>query len=161
LQAQNAWHRRLGDVGLMAVGLAAALGSATFAGYMITADNSNPHFVGADHLMIFAQPIRSTPVAPVRVAGPVPAGPGVDFTPVGTINAAPTDGRGTPNAAPLAAGYVLREARNGIAIVDGPRGSFEIIAGATLPGAGKVMSIERRAGKWQVVTEAGVIGPAP
>ena len=48
------------DHGLVAAGVAAAVGSASFAGFMIARDNSHPLFGGIEHLMIFAQPIGAT-----------------------------------------------------------------------------------------------------
>ncbi|MDB5572490.1 MAG: hypothetical protein JWN93_3673 [Hyphomicrobiales bacterium] len=55
-------------------------------------------------------------------------------------------------------GYVLREVFRGGALVEGRFGEMEVFPGAELPGAGRVRSIERREGKWVVVTTAGVIG---
>ena len=46
------------DHGLVAAGIAAAVGSASFAGFMLARDNSHPIFGGIEHLMIFAQPIH-------------------------------------------------------------------------------------------------------
>lgn len=45
------------DHALAAAGIAAAIGSATFAGYMITHDNSHRMFEGAEYLMLFAGPL--------------------------------------------------------------------------------------------------------
>jgi hypothetical protein len=53
--------------------------------------------------------------------------------------------------------YVLREVFRGGALVEGRQGMIEIYPGAELPGAGRVRSVERRDGKWVVVTSAGVI----
>ncbi len=59
-----------------------------------------------------------------------------------------------------ARGYVLREVRGGVALVDGHSGQREVAPGDTLPGAGRVRSIERRRGQWVVVTSRGVIDAA-
>ncbi|MBM3607319.1 MAG: hypothetical protein FJX29_02530 [Alphaproteobacteria bacterium] len=58
-------------------------------------------------------------------------------------------------------GYVLREVYRGVALVEGRNGFIEVHPGDVLPGAGRVRSIERRGGKWIVVTANGVIDTAP
>ncbi|WOJ88668.1 hypothetical protein RZS28_12685 [Methylocapsa polymorpha] len=72
------------DHGLVAVGVAAAIGSAVFAGYMMTHDNSRPAFGGAEHLKLFAQPLNSgwrrAPVGAGRVGGRP-----VDYNATGSI----------------------------------------------------------------------------
>ncbi|MBV9395564.1 MAG: hypothetical protein JOZ84_14265 [Methylobacteriaceae bacterium] len=53
--------------------------------------------------------------------------------------------------------YVLREVADGVALIEGPDGLREVWPGRGVPGAGKVTSIERQAGKWVVVTSEGMI----
>lgn len=53
--------------------------------------------------------------------------------------------------------YVLREVADGVALIEGPDGLREVWPGRGIPGAGKVTSIERQAGKWVVITSEGVI----
>jgi hypothetical protein len=53
--------------------------------------------------------------------------------------------------------YVLREVADGVALIEGPDGLREVWPGRGVPGAGKVTSIERQAGKWVVITSEGVI----
>lgn len=53
--------------------------------------------------------------------------------------------------------YVLREVFRGGALVEGRMGLMEAAPGVELPGAGRVRSVERRDGRWVVVTTAGVI----
>ena len=53
--------------------------------------------------------------------------------------------------------YVLREVFRGGALVEGRMGVMEAAPGVELPGAGRVRSVERRDGRWVVVTTAGVI----
>jgi hypothetical protein len=56
-------------------------------------------------------------------------------------------------------GWVLREVYNGSALVEGRnRGIYEVMPGNTIPGAGRVEAIERRGGRWVVVTDKGIIG---
>ncbi len=57
------------------------------------------------------------------------------------------------------AGYVLREVYKGVALVEGRYGYVEVYPGMALPGAGRVQKIERRSGRWVVVTSNGYIGP--
>jgi outer membrane murein-binding lipoprotein Lpp len=55
-------------------------------------------------------------------------------------------------------GWVLHEVYDGIALIEGRRGRFmEVGRGDTVPGVGRVESIERRAKRWVVVTNRGVI----
>ncbi|GAC1335478.1 MAG: hypothetical protein NVSMB26_20110 [Beijerinckiaceae bacterium] len=53
--------------------------------------------------------------------------------------------------------YILREVADGVALIEGPDGLREVWPGRTIPGAGKVTSIEKQGGKWVVVTSEGVI----
>ncbi len=54
-------------------------------------------------------------------------------------------------------GYVLREVFRGGALVESRYGMMEVFPGAQLPGAGRVRSVEKRDGRWVVVTTAGLI----
>jgi hypothetical protein len=53
--------------------------------------------------------------------------------------------------------YVVREVADGVALIEGPDGLREVWPGRGVPGAGKVTSIERQAGKWVVITSEGLI----
>ncbi len=57
----------------------------------------------------------------------------------------------------LLTNWVVRDVYDGIALVEGPEGAFEVMPGDTIPGAGTVRSIERRAGGWIVVTSRGLV----
>ena len=59
--------------------------------------------------------------------------------------------------------YTLREVQDGIALVQGRAGGlYEVGPGDRLPGAGKVLAVEKIGQKWVVVTESGRIdGQAP
>ncbi len=61
------------------------------------------------------------------------------------------------NALPAAPNYVLREVFRGGAVIEGRDGLIEVVPGATLPGAESVRSVERRDGRWVVVTTTGLI----
>ncbi|MDP2357580.1 MAG: hypothetical protein Q8M31_16175 [Beijerinckiaceae bacterium] len=54
-------------------------------------------------------------------------------------------------------GYILREVFRGGALVESRYGVMEVFPGAQLPGAGRVRSVEKRDGRWVVVTTAGLI----
>lgn len=62
---------------------------------------------------------------------------------------------------PVIRGWILREVYDGVALVEGARGAIEVAPGETLPGAGRVKSIERRGKGWIVVTSRGVIDHGP
>ncbi len=56
-----------------------------------------------------------------------------------------------------ASGYILREARDGIANIEGYMGRRWVSVGDTLPGVGQVSAIEKRGADWVVVTAGGEI----
>jgi tetrahydromethanopterin S-methyltransferase subunit G len=60
----------------------------------------------------------------------------------------------------LIANWVVRDVYDGIALVEGPHGSVEVIEGETIPGAGTVKSIERRGSGWIVLTSRGLVDSA-
>jgi hypothetical protein len=53
--------------------------------------------------------------------------------------------------------WVLRGVLNGAALIEGRRGIFEVYAGDSVPGAGRVDVIRRQEGRWVVVTSKGLI----
>lgn len=75
----------------------------------------------------------------------------VDMTPVKTV--AP--------ASKVVKGYRLRDVYHGAALVESNSGMIGVKAGEVLPGVGRVIAIQERAGRWVVVTENGeIIGEA-
>jgi hypothetical protein len=64
---------------------------------------------------------------------------------------------------PLLRDYRVEDVRGGVAMVDGRYGTQEVAPGDYIPGAGRVLRIERRGGNWYVVTSRGAIssGRAP
>jgi phosphoglycolate phosphatase-like HAD superfamily hydrolase len=64
---------------------------------------------------------------------------------------------------PLLSDYSLEGIRDGLAMVDGRYGMLQVGPGDFIPGAGRVLRIERRRGDWVVLTSRGVIasGPGP
>jgi hypothetical protein len=83
-------------------------------------------------------------------AAPEPRGPGGE-------SAGATEARKPP----VIRGWILREVYDGVALVEGAGGAIEVAPGETLPGAGRVKSIERKGKGWIVVTSRGVIDHGP
>ena len=76
---------------------------------------------------------------------------------------APNETARSDNPGPLLRDYSVEDARDGIAVVDSRDGPQEVAPGDSIPGAGRVLRIEKRGGDWFVLTSRGVIasGPAP
>ena len=76
---------------------------------------------------------------------------------------APNETARSDNPGPLLRDYSVEDARDGIAVVDSRSGPQEVATGDFIPGAGRVLRIEKRGGDWFVLTSRGVIasGPAP
>ena len=64
---------------------------------------------------------------------------------------------------PLLRDYSVENVRDGVALVDSRYGQQEVAPGDSIPGAGRVLRIERRGGDWFVLTSRGLIasGPGP
>ena len=60
----------------------------------------------------------------------------------------------------LITNWVVRDVYGGIALVESPRGAIEVVPGETIPGAGRVKSIERRGAGWIVITSRGLVDSA-
>jgi hypothetical protein len=58
---------------------------------------------------------------------------------------------------PTVEGWVLRDVAYGSALIDSRRGTYEVYAGDTIPGLGRVDAIRRQDGRWVVVTSRGLI----
>ena len=56
-------------------------------------------------------------------------------------------------------GWILREARNGMAVVETRGELFQVTPGVPLPGLGRVEAIRREGNSWVVVTQKGMIMP--
>ena len=62
-----------------------------------------------------------------------------------------------PKKPPILEGWALRDIQNGIALVQGPQGLFDVEPGDPLPGLNRVEAIRREGGRWVVVTKKGLI----
>ena len=76
---------------------------------------------------------------------------------------APNETARSNNPGPLLSDYSVENVRDGIAVVDSRDGPQEVAPGDSIPGAGRVLRIEKQGGDWFVLTSRGVIasGPAP
>lgn len=62
---------------------------------------------------------------------------------------------------PLLRDYSVENVRDGVAVVDSRYGQQEVAPGDSVPGAGRVLRIEKRGEDWFVLTSRGVIGSGP
>ncbi|HEX9170810.1 MAG TPA: hypothetical protein VF886_18090 [Roseiarcus sp.] len=76
---------------------------------------------------------------------------------------APSGRAGPDDAKPLLRDYSVEDVRDGVALVDSRYGSRQVAPGDIIPGAGRVLRIDRQGGNWFVLTSLGIIlgGPAP
>jgi hypothetical protein len=100
------------------------------------------------------------PVAAAAAAAPV--APKESTGSVQTANAAPAQvplPAPKPEVArlPTVEGWVLRDAGNGSALIEGRQGIFEVYAGDPIPGLGRIDAIRKQDGRWVVVTSRGLI----
>jgi len=106
--------------------------------------------------------LRAAPAAPM----PVAAAPAAAKDITGSI-ATPATAAATPvplpapkpelARLPTVEGWVLRDAANGGALIEGRQGIFEVYAGDPVPGLGRIDAIRKQDGRWVVVTSKGLI----
>jgi hypothetical protein len=163
--------KRTSDFGLGAAGAGMALASATFAFVMMKADIADPSFGGAEYLLLFTRPLQS-PATPNRQMATRSLDPNIDYSATGTIGprSKPADAiaepslqmanqpRATPQEPRVTLkDYALRSVRGGVATTSGPTGTFVVESGSLMPNGDLVVSIDRRGGRWVVVTSNGII----
>ena len=100
--------------------------------------------------------------APVAAAAAAPAAPKETTGTIQTANAAAAPvplPAPKPEVArlPTVEGWVLRDAGNGSALIEGRQGIFEVYAGDPIPGLGRIDAIRKQDGRWVVVTSRGLI----
>jgi hypothetical protein len=103
-------------------------------------------------------------LAGARSADPLsPAAPKQSLPMARGEPSAPNETARSENPGPLLRDYSVENVRDGVAVVDSRYGPQEVAPGDSIPGAGRVLRIEKRGGDWFVVTSRGVIanGPAP
>jgi hypothetical protein len=164
------------DIALAACGVAIALSSMGFAGYMVADVDRPPRIAGLEYLSVFAKPNHAlasdesvAPAAPARVAISA-AAPAIDLTPTGSI--ADKGGAGRPinliltpdlvlppprggDLKPSAMPYKLLDVANGEALIQSDIGFRHVRAGDTLPDLGRINTIERRGDHWVLLTQNG------
>jgi hypothetical protein len=102
--------------------------------------------------------------APALIAAAVaaPVAPKESTGSIQTANAAPAQvplPTPKPEVArlPTVEGWVLRDAGNGSALIEGRQGIFEVYVGDPIPGLGRIDAIRKQDGRWVVVTSRGLI----
>jgi len=153
------------DFALGLVGFGTALASAAFAFVMINTNIKAPTFGGAEYLLLFTRPLMHSDDRQMATRN----GREIDMTPTGAIGKQqPKYGAdnnpyvnlpGAPVLEPNVSlkSYSLQTIRGGVAIIKGPRGEFPVESGSIMPNGDRVISIDRRNGRWVVVTTSGVI----
>jgi hypothetical protein len=174
----SAWYPNLltigsTEYGMFFVGLTAAVASSTFAFYMISHSEPTPSLFGTDHVVAFAKVTHSdgeTGMAELVTAPHFsPDSQNIDLT-TGSIplksveqDIAPTTPVRSPDSTrsnPIELrfdDYVLRQVFHDRVMVSNGNHAYWIRPGSVLPGAGRVLSIERRGQKWTVITARGII----
>jgi hypothetical protein len=109
---------------------------------------------------VAAAPVAAAAVAPAAAAAPSP--PKESTASIQTANAGPAQvplPAPKPEVArlPTVEGWVLRDAGNGSALIEGRQGIFEVYAGDPIPGLGRIDAIRKQDGRWVVVTSRGLI----
>jgi hypothetical protein len=102
----------------------------------------------------------AAPVAVAAPLAPVPTASVAAKEATGSIAPAPTPADAPKlelARLPTVEGWVLRGVSNGVALIEGRRGIYEVYAGDPVPGAGRVDAIRRQDGRWVVVTSKGLI----
>jgi hypothetical protein len=111
-----------------------------------------------------ASAVATPAAAPVAAAAAAPAAPKESTGSIQTANAGPAQPQvplpaPKPEVArlPTVEGWVLRDAGNGSALIEGRQGIFEVYAGDPIPGLGRIDAIRKQDGRWVVVTSRGLI----
>ena len=92
-----------------------------------------------------------------QVARTVPAAPSAEIT--GTVQQPPPPRQASARREVIA-GWHVRRAYEGVAILEGKPGVIEAVLGQDVPNVGRIEEIKYENGRWQVFTSKGVILPA-
>jgi hypothetical protein len=109
--------------------------------------------------------LRAAPaVAPAAVAAASAAPKDVTSSLAAPQAAAPASAAAAPKVEvgklPAVEGWVLTDVGYGGALIENRRGSYEVYAGDSVPGLGRIDAIRRQDGRWVVVTSKGLISSA-
>ncbi len=175
---QPSLYSRLADIrqaecGMFFIGLTAAVASSAFAYYAISRSNLTTDVPSVERIVAFPKITHRDGETGMAEVAPAPhfspEDPNIDMTtgsiPLKSIEQSdlgsaavrnPDSTRSNPVA--LRVGdYVLRQVvRDRVMVSNGNR-AYWVRPGSILPGAGRVLSIERRGLKWTVVTARGII----
>ena len=161
LQAQA--RERMLDALIGSLGVSVAAVSASFAVYMVAVGPTNRPAPKPAPLLAYA----GVPThAPRSVEPPVPprdataSEPGdIDFDPTGSIASSEPQGSNAPSARSKAVltDFAVRDVFDGTALVEAHGALHMVQPGATIEGAGKVLSVSRRGNGWVVATSDGLI----
>ena len=66
-------------------------------------------------------------------------------------------GAAEPGKPQVITAWVVRDVYDGVALLEGRRGTLEVVPGVSIPGAGVVKSIDRRGSGWTVTTTKGLV----
>jgi hypothetical protein len=88
--------------------------------------------------------------------GPAISGDGRRTLPPGAGGAAGVAGVGNATL-PILDGWVVRDVYRGAALIQGRAGILQVVPGEVLPGLGRIESVSRHDGRWEVVTTRGLI----
>ena len=141
----------LGDFALIGAGVAMAVGSIGFAGYMLLQDNHEPRVNGMQYLAIFAKPRGSS--QPAFASSPPVAAASVRRRRRSRHGGDRVDRpRGGRRAAE---GYRIVAVEPGMAWLSNGSEIRVVKPGEVAPGLGRVASIVKRDGRWALVDESG------
>ena len=105
---------------------------------------------------------RATAAAPPPSAKPVLSAGQKQSTLMARAEPSASIQTARPNSpTPLLQNYSVEDVRDGIAVVDSRFGSQQVAPGDFIPGAGRVLRIERRGEDWIVLTSLGIITGGP
>lgn len=100
-------------------------------------------------------------VEKLRIAAATPAPPPVAAAARDVTGSIPAPAVAVPKVEvarlPTVDGWVVRDAGNGSAMIEGRPGIFEVYPGDPVPGLGRVEAVRRQDGRWVVVTSKGLI----
>lgn len=144
----------LSDFALVSAGVAMAVGSVGFAGYMLLQNDREPRINGMQYLAIFAQPRGTSRPAlaeapPVGAARRPVADGGLDMAPTGSIAHGATGGSTGPE------GYRIVAVEPGMAWLSNGAEIRVVKPGEVAPGLGRIASIVKRDGRWALIDDAG------
>jgi hypothetical protein len=137
------------------VGVGLAVSSVAFAAYAIMNGSGFPNLPSVLPALADGLPVNKSLASHARRSG--------DLDPA-TTGALPSRAE-TPDARQREArtrgqAYVIYRVFGETALVEGLDGLHVVVPGSVLPGAGRVLSIERSGGSWSIVTSETVIGEA-